>query len=70
MPLKTKPFDPADYLQDEEDMALYLEDARAFGPEAVADAIEVIARARARMKPATAPMRGVAEPAPPPFPKD
>lgn len=70
MPLKTKPFDPADYLNDEEDMALYLEDARAFGPEAVADAMKVIARARARTPPATAPLRGVAEPTPPPFPKD
>ncbi len=49
MPLKTKPFDPANYLYDEEDMALYLEDARAFGPEAVADAETVIARARARI---------------------
>lgn len=49
MPLKTKPFDPADYLYDEEDMAHYMEDARAFGPEAVADAETVIARARARL---------------------
>jgi hypothetical protein len=49
MPLKTLPFDPADYLYDEEDLALYLEDARAFGADAVADAMQVIARARARI---------------------
>lgn len=49
MALKTRPFDPADYLFDEEDIALYLEDARAFGPEALSDAAEVVARARARL---------------------
>lgn len=49
MPLKTKPFDPADYLFDEDDFALFLADARAFGPDAVADAEAVIARARARL---------------------
>ena len=49
MPLKTRPFDPTDYLETEEDMAVYLADARLDGPEAVADAMEVIARARARV---------------------
>jgi len=55
MPLKTTPFDPADYLHDEEDMALYLEDARACGPDAVADAEVVVDRARARLAKAAAP---------------
>lgn len=50
MPLRTKPFDPADYLFDEEDMALYLADARAFGPEVLSEAAEVVARARARAR--------------------
>ena len=44
-----KPFDPADYLDSEEGFEAYLADARLDGPEAVADAIEVIARARARL---------------------
>jgi len=72
MPLKTRPFDPADYLYDEEDLALYLEDARAFGPEAVADAVKVVARARLRAVPAdiAVPVSGAAEPAPPPFRQD
>lgn len=72
--METLPFDPADYLDSEEGFAAYLADARTFGPEAVADAVTVVARARARMRPAAtdaaAPMRGVAEPTPPPFPKD
>lgn len=68
--METLPFDPADYLDSEEGFAAYLADAYLDGPEAVADAVKVIARARARMQPATAPMRGVAEPARPPFPKD
>lgn len=49
--LKTLPFDPADYLDSEESVAAYLADARTDGPEALSDAIEVVARARARMKP-------------------
>lgn len=61
--MKTLPFDPADYLDTEEGIAAYLADARAFGPEAVADAVEVVARARARMAgDAGAPARSVAEP--------
>ncbi|MBI5938854.1 MAG: hypothetical protein HY859_00345 [Caulobacterales bacterium] len=50
MMLKTFPFDPADYLDSEEGIAAYLADARTDGPEALSDAIEVIARARTRMK--------------------
>lgn len=47
--MKTLPFDPADYLDSEEEIAAYLADARLDGEEAVADALEVVARARARM---------------------
>lgn len=47
--LETLPFDPADYLDSEEGFDAYLEDARLDGPEALADAVEVVARARARM---------------------
>ena len=47
--LKTRPFDPADYFDSEEGVAAYLADARLDGAEAVADAHEVVARARARM---------------------
>jgi DNA-binding phage protein len=48
MPLKTKPFDPTDYLETEADRAAYLADAQQDGPEAVADAEVVVARARTR----------------------
>jgi DNA-binding phage protein len=48
--VELKPFDPADYLHDEEQFAIYLEDAALDGPEAVAEAEIVIARARARLK--------------------
>ncbi len=62
--LETLPFDPADYLDSEEGFEAYLADARLDGPEAVADAIEVVARARARMAlVSNAPTRNVAEPA-------
>lgn len=47
--MELKPFDPADYLDSEEGIEAYLEDARAFGARALADAEVVIARARARM---------------------
>ncbi len=47
--MKTKPFDPADYLDTEEGFAAYLADARDFGAQAHADAVAVVARARARM---------------------
>jgi DNA-binding phage protein len=49
MMLETLPFDPADYLDSEEGLEAYLADARLDGAEAVADAVEVVARARARM---------------------
>ena len=69
--LETLPFDPADYLDSEEGFEAYLADARLDGPEAVADAIEVVARARARMAlVSTAPTRNVAEPAAPRFSPD
>jgi hypothetical protein len=47
--LKTEPSDPADDLDSEEGFAACAADAQDFGPEAVADAVEVVARARARM---------------------
>jgi len=47
--LETLPFDPADYLDSEEGFAAYLADARADGPEALSDAVELVARARARL---------------------
>ena len=62
--LETLPFDPADYLDSEEGFEAYLADARLDGPGAVADAIEVVARARARMAlVSNTPTRNVAEPA-------
>lgn len=68
------PFDPADYLDTEDAIAAYLADARLDGAVALSRAVEVVARARTRMRPGSTdeavPMRGVAEPAPPPFPKD
>ena len=59
--LKTLPFDPANYLDSEEGIAAYLADAQLDGAEAMADALEVVARARARMD-ANASDRSVAEP--------
>lgn len=47
--MELKPFDPADYLDIEEGIEAYLDDARLFGADAVAQAEVVIARARARM---------------------
>ncbi|WP_269515826.1 DNA-binding protein [Brevundimonas subvibrioides] len=49
MPLKTLPFDPADYLDTEEAIAAYLADARLDGAVALSRAVEVVARARVRM---------------------
>lgn len=44
---KTKPFDPAEYLDDSESIAAYLTDALESGdPAFIADALGVIARAR------------------------
>jgi probable addiction module antidote protein len=46
-PLKTKPFDPAEYLDDPESIAAYMTEALETGdPAFVADALGVIARAR------------------------
>lgn len=48
--MNTRPFDPADYLDSEEGIAAYLADARTFGAQAYSDAMEVVARARQRMR--------------------
>ncbi len=69
--LETLPFDPADYLDCEEGIAAYLADARLDGPEALSDAVKVVARARARMQQETsAPVRSVAEEPLPGFSQD
>ncbi|MHB8304087.1 MAG: addiction module antidote protein [Acidobacteriaceae bacterium] len=45
--LKTKPFDPAEYLDNDEAIATYMTDALETGdPSFVADALGVVARAR------------------------
>lgn len=47
MALQLRPFDPAEYLDDPEEMAAYLEDALSSGDSRVfADAVGVVARAR------------------------
>ena len=44
---KTKPFDPAEYLDDSESIAAYMSDAlESEDPKFVADALGVVARAR------------------------
>lgn len=44
---KTKPFDPAEYLDDSESIAAYLSDALESGdPAFISDALGVVARAR------------------------
>lgn len=44
---KTKPFDPADYLDDSESIAAYMSDAlESEDPAFIADALGVVARAR------------------------
>jgi len=54
MPLATRPFDPADYLDSEEAVIAYLNEAFATGDAAfVADALGIVSRARG--------MAGVAE---------
>ena len=47
--METRPFDPATYLDSEAAIAAYLADARAHGREELAQAVEVVARARARL---------------------
>ena len=55
MALKTKPFDPADYLTSETAVATYLSEAMATGDSAfIADALGVVARARGMTKVARA----------------
>jgi probable addiction module antidote protein len=45
--IKTKPFDPAEYLDDSESVAAYMTEALESGdPAFVADALGVVARAR------------------------
>jgi probable addiction module antidote protein len=47
VPIKTKPFDPADYLNSDEAAATYLSEAMETGDAAfIADALGVVARAR------------------------
>jgi len=47
MEVNTKPFDPAEYLEDSESIAVYLTDAlESDDPTFVADALGVVARAR------------------------
>ena len=47
MALETRPFDPAEYIDDVESIAAYLADAFSGGdPAEIADAIGVVARAR------------------------
>ncbi|MBI5941509.1 MAG: hypothetical protein HY859_13885 [Caulobacterales bacterium] len=47
--MELKPFDPADYLDSEEGIEAYLADARQDGAASLSRALEVAARARARM---------------------
>lgn len=45
--LKTRPFDAAEYLENEEDVTAYLDEALSTGdPSFIADAIGTVARAR------------------------
>jgi probable addiction module antidote protein len=47
MPLETHPFDPASYLDSEEGIAAYMDEAMSTGDAAfIADALGVVARAR------------------------
>ena len=48
--MELSPFDPADYLDSEEGVEAYLSDARTDGPGAYSRALEVVDRARARMR--------------------
>lgn len=47
MPVETYPFDPARYLETDEERAIYLAEAiETNDPAFIADAIEVVARSR------------------------
>lgn len=48
--MELAPFDPAEYLEGEEEISAYLEDARSDGPQAYSRAMDVVMRARARMR--------------------
>jgi probable addiction module antidote protein len=49
---KTKPFDPAEYLDDSDAIAAYMSEAQESGsPAFVADALGVVARARGMQPP-------------------
>ncbi len=62
--MKTRPFDPAEYLDCEEAIEAYLADAEADSAEALADAKVVVARAR-QMNERAQRRSGVAEALPP-----
>ena len=50
-PIKTRPFDPANYLDSDEAIAAYIEDALEEGDAAsIADALGVVARAKGMAK--------------------
>ena len=50
-PIKTRPFDPVNYLKSDIAIATYLEEALAIGdPAFIADALGVVARARGMAK--------------------
>ena len=55
--METRPFDPAEYLDSEEAIAAYLDDARAHGGQELSEAVEVVARARALNRGDRAPAR-------------
>ncbi len=60
--METLPFDPAEFLDTEDAIAAYLADARLDGAVALARAVEVVTRARARMRQEmSASVRSVAE---------
>ena len=62
--MKTRPFDPAEYLDCEEAIEAYLADAEADSAEALADAKVVVARARQRNE-SSQQLSGVGETPPP-----
>jgi probable addiction module antidote protein len=46
MPLKTRPFDPAEYLKTDEDIHFFLKDAATGSPEEFIHALNTVARAK------------------------
>ena len=67
--MKTRPFDPAEYLDCEEAIEAYLADAEADSEVALADARIVVARAR-QMIEASQRRTGVGEPPPSSWSRD